>query len=227
MQPYIFPYIGYFQLIGAVDKFIFYDDVNFINKGWINRNNILVNNKAHLFTIPLKDSSQNRQIKDILLADGKDWTNKILRTLEHSYKKAPFFVETLSLVNEVFDSGFTHIHQIAKRSTVIISRYLEIINEFIETSSFYDNCQLKGQHRILDICRRENADQYINPIGGQEIYTKDLFEDSGIELNFIKSNSIIYKQFGKEFTPNLSILDVLMFNSRETVKKMLGEYQLI
>ncbi len=121
MQPYIFPYIGYYQLIGAVDKFVFFDDVNFINKGWINRNNILVNNKAYLFTIPLKDSSQNRKIRDISVADDGSWKNKILKTLEQSYRKAPYFDQTLALINDVFDSGFTHIHQFAKGSVTVIS----------------------------------------------------------------------------------------------------------
>ena len=227
MQPYVFPYLGYYQLIKAVDKFVMYDDVNFITRGWVNRNNILVNNKAHLFTIPLKDSSQNRPIRDISVAVDRSWTKKILKTLEHSYKKAPFFEETLSLINNVFDSSLTHIHQISKRSIFIISRYLDLDSEFVDSSSSYNNYQLKGQERILDICRREGADQYVNPIGGQEIYSNVLFENSGIKLNFIKSNAIMYKQFVSEFVPNLSIIDALMFNSKEEVKEMLDEYELI
>ncbi len=227
MQPYIFPYIGYFQLIGAVDKFIFYDDVNFINKGWINRNNILVNGKAHLFTIPLMDASQNKRINEIALFEDESWKNKFLKTVEHAYKKAPYISEVILLIKDVLYSGLTQIQQLTKTSITLVSQFLDLETKFVESSSQYNNFQLKGQNRILDICIKENADQYINPIGGQEIYSKELFDGSGLKLSFIRSNLTSYRQLGNEFVPNLSIIDVLMFNSKKAVKSMLGEYQLI
>ena len=101
MQPYFFPYIGYFQLINAVDKFIIYDDVNYIKKGWINRNNILVNNSPNLIQVPLIAASQNRLIKDILVVDENNWKDKLLKTIYFNYKKAPFFDQIFSLLEEV------------------------------------------------------------------------------------------------------------------------------
>lgn len=227
MQPYIFPYIGYFQLINAVDKFVVYDDVNFINKGWINRNNLLIANKPFLFTIPLQDASQNRLIRDIRLVKEEGWKHKFLRTIEQSYKKAPRFNEIFSLINGVLFSGAENIGTLASQSLRAVTEYLGIPAEFVDTSAVYCNNHLKAQERILDICMREKADHYINPVGGMEIYTRQLFEDRGVKLNFLRSQAGPYRQFDGEFTPNLSMIDVLMFNAKETIGQMLQSYELI
>jgi len=227
MQPYIFPYTGYYQLIGAVDRFVIYDDVNFINKGWINRNNLLVGNKAHLFTIPLKDASQNKWIRDTLLTGDEGWKTKLLRTVEQSYKKAPFFREVFPLISGVLLSETAHIGELASKSLTAVSDYLGLRTEFVATSVVYGNNHLKAQERILDICRREKADHYINPVGGMEIYSRELFTNAGIRLNFIRSKAGPYRQLGGDFVPNLSIIDVLMFNHKETICPMLQSYELI
>jgi hypothetical protein len=226
MQPYIFPYIGYFQLINSVDKFVIYDDVNYINKGWINRNQIIVNNKAFLFTVPLKGASQNRLIRDIEVS-GNGWKVKFLSTIEMAYKKAPQFIEIFPLIRGVLQSDAGYIGQLAYLSLAAVTRYLELHTIFEKTSAIYTNNNLKSQHRILDICLREGASQYINPIGGQEIYSSELFEKSEIKLNFLETNGVTYKQFGHEFIPNLSIIDVLMFNSKERIRGMLELYELL
>ncbi len=226
MQPYIFPYIGYFQLIGAVDKFIFYDDVNYINKGWINRNQILVNGKPHLFTVPLLEASQNRHINEIALFEDESWKSRFLKTLEHSYKKAPYIGDVTLLIKQILYSGLTHIQQLTSASVMLVSHFLDLETKFVESSSIYNNDYLKGQDRILDICIREQADHYINPIGGKEIYTTSIFEQKGIKLNFLKTRSIIYRQFSAEFVSNLSIIDVLMFNTKAEVRSMLNLYEL-
>ncbi len=227
MQPYIFPYIGYYQLINAVDKFVVYDDVNYINKGWINRNNILVNNQAFLFTIPLKDASQNRHIRDIALVTDDSWKKKFLKTIEQAYKKAPHFDIVFSLINDVIHPAITNINQLTALSLQSVSNYLGISSVFVNSSVIYDNQHLKAQERILDICFREKADHYINSIGGMEIYSKELFEKHGIRLNFLKTKPIAYKQFNKEFVPHLSMIDVLMFNDKEEIKQMLNQYELV
>ncbi len=227
MQPYLFPYIGYYQLIKAVDKFVIYDDVSFINKGWINRNNILVNNEAYSFTTPLKEASQNRRINEIALDQNETWKIKFLKTLEHSYRKAPYFSQVALLIQDVFNPGFTHIHQLARESVILIARYLGMQTGFVESSSKYNNVHLKGQNRILDICVQEGADHYINPVGGIEIYSRPNFENIGIKINFIKTKFITYPQFSNEFISNLSIIDVLMFNTKEEIQGMLNSYELI
>lgn len=230
MQPYVFPYIGYFQLIKAVDKFIIYDDVAFINKGWINRNNILVNGKASMFTIPLIGASQNRLIKEIEIDNLAAWGKKFLKTIEQSYKKAPFYKEGFQLVEQVFNFPAANIAELAVKSLKETCKYLEIDSKIVESSTIYNNQDLKAQNRILDICLQEKANHYINPIGGMAIYDKQLFADNEILLNFIKAKPIIYKQFNKDeasFVPWLSIIDLLMFCSVEEINEHLNKFELV
>lgn len=227
MQPYFFPYIGYFQLMKAVDKFVVYDDVNFINRGWINRNRVLVNGRAHMFTVSLKDASQNVLIKGLELAVSEKWKNKFLKTLEHSYSRAPYYEKIFSLVSRIINIETKFIIKWHLKSFELIYQYLNINTVIVESSAKYENQNLQGQHRILDICIKENADHYINPLGGQELYDKALFINNGIKLNFLKSTEISYPQFNKEFIPWLSIIDVMMFNAPEEIIKMLNEHELI
>jgi hypothetical protein len=227
MQPYLFPYIGYFQLMQAVDKFVVYDDVAYIKKGWVNRNRILVNKSDNIFTVPLQNGSQNVLIKDILLARDEKWLKKFYRTLEMAYKKAPYYEEALNIIEQVFAVNSEHITDLQLKNFELIKAYLDIEVEIVKTSQQYDNTHLSGQHRILDICLQEKADHYINPTGGQEIYTRELFTSNNVKLNFIQSEKIEYSQFGNEFVPWLSIIDVLMFNSKEEIKEMLNQYKLI
>lgn len=229
MQPYLFPYIGYFQMIKAVDKFVFYDDVNFIKQGWVNRNKILINSKEHLFTVPLQKATSFSLIKDTLINHNLYgvWKKKLLRSIDQNYNKAPYFIEVNELLYHVLDSKCTTISQLAIESVKSVSNYLELDTNFLISSECFDNKDLERQERLIDICRRENASQYINAIGGQELYTKEDFKEKGVELCFIKPMPINYKQFNNEFVPWLSIIDVLMFNSIEEVSKMLGYYDLL
>ena len=227
MQPYIFPYIGYFQLIKAVDKFVIYDDVNFINRGWINRNRILVNGKDSLFTIPLKEASQNKLINEIEVNWDDAWKAKWLKTLEQSYKKAPFFQQVKPIIEQTLGQEKIIFSEIIVENLKLISAYLGITTEIISSSSIYQNTELKAQTRIVDICLKEKANHYINPIGGIELYQKEVFEEKGIQLNFIKSKPVQYPQLKNEFVPWLSILDVLMFNSVEQIQTFLDSYELV
>lgn len=226
MQPYIFPYIGYFQLINTVDKFVIYDDVNFIKRGWIHRNNILVNGEANMFSVPLKKPSQNSLINEVELGDWQLWASKFLKTVEQNYKKAPNFEATYQLVANVFSEKCTFISDLALRSLKEVCSYLEISTEFVDSSTVYANNELKSQHRILDICLKERAKHYINPTGGRELYDKELFGENGILLNFIESERITYPQLKNEFKPWLSIIDVLMFNDVVATKELLTKFTL-
>jgi hypothetical protein len=226
MQPYIFPYIGYFQLINTVDRFVFLDDVNYINRGWINRNNILVNGKANMFTVPLQNASQNRLINEVKVAEG-NWKDKILKTIEMAYKKAPEFKIVFPLIRDVFSSGDSSIAAMARQSIKQVCTYLEILTEFIDSSERYGNKHLKGEERIIDINVQENSINYVNPIGGMELYRKENFATKGINLYFLQTKKIIYPQFNNEFVPSLSIIDVLMFNAKECARQYLMEHGLI
>ena len=226
MQPYFMPYIGYFQLMKAVDRFVIYDDVAFINRGWVNRNQILVSGRAYLFTIPLREASQNRLIGDIELDNSTPWRAKLLRTVEQSYKKAPQFEAIFGLLERVLNSQSTTIAQLATEGLRAVNQHLGIETELIESSSVYQNQHLKGQERILNICQQNGATRYINPIGGAELYDKSIFSEVGIQLYFIESQRAEYAQFGGEFTPWLSMLDVLMFNDPAQTHRLLDQFTL-
>ncbi|MGA0558486.1 WbqC family protein [Larkinella sp. VNQ87] len=227
MQPYFLPYIGYLQLVKAVDKFILYDDVAFINRGWINRNRLLVNGKDHLFTVPLKDASQNKRIREVELGDDPKWRAKLLKTIEQAYRKAPFYTTVYPLLEKIVNLEVRTIAELVEGSLRELNDYLGIRTEIVPSSTVYGNDDLKAQERILDICLREKASRYINPIGGQELYDRQRFASEGIELFFIQSKRVEYPQFKNEFVPWLSIADVLMFNDVPAVQQMLDAYELV
>lgn len=227
MQPYFMPYIGYLQLMNAVDKFVVYDDVNYINKGWINRNRILVNGQAYLFTIPLQDASQNKLINEIVLSKDPKWRGKFLKTLEQAYKKAPFYFSAFAVTEKIINLDAEKVSDWICSSLWVLRDYLGMQVKIVPSSSIYQNTHLKAQERILDICKQENASHYINPIGGTELYDKNIFEQADIQLSFIKSKSIEYPQFKNEFVPWLSIIDIMMFNDVTTIQGFLNEYELV
>ena len=229
MQPYLFPYIGYYQLINAVDKFIIYDDVNFIKQGWINRNSILANGKPYLYAVPLKNQSSFSKINETLINQKfyPTWKKKFLKTIEQNYNKAPFFNEVFPMIKSIFDIDTNNLSVLAANSMKTVSNYIGIPTVFEDSAVIYQNQNLSSQYRVLDICKKENATVYINPIGGLELYSKKDFLENNITLNFIKSNAINYKQFNHEFVPNLSIIDILMFNDINKIKGFLTNYELI
>jgi hypothetical protein len=226
MQPYFFPYIGYFQLIAAVDIFVIYDDVSFINKGWINRNNILIYGKAGLISVPLNGASQNKLIKDISPVSENKWRNTLLKTIEQNYKKAPMYNSVYPLLQQLINDNAETISELNYKGIKAVCDYLNISTTLIPSSVVYGNSDLKGQYRILDICKIENADHYINPVGGMELYNREVFNKEGISLSFIRSGAAPYKQLTNEFIPALSIIDVLMFNDLEQVKILLNQFNL-
>ena len=227
MQPYFMPYLGYWQLISAVDKFILLDDANFIKKGWINRNNILVNGQSKLFTIPLIEASQNKRIKEISISNDAKWAVNFLKTIEYGYKKAPFFNQVFPLIQECVSCGDKNLSDFTYFSIKTVCSYLNIETQIIPSSSVYNNLELKASARILDICVKEKADDYINPIGGTELYDKSTFLEKGINLHFLKTSEIKYSQFNQEFVPWLSIIDVMMFCSDDEIKSSLAKFSLL
>jgi hypothetical protein len=231
MQPYVFPYVGYFQLLNSSDKFIFYNDVNFIKQGWINRNNILCQGKPLLFTIPLEKQSSFAKINEVEtshLLFGK-WRDSFLKTIDNNYKKAPYYDQVKEVIlDTIFDDvKQSTISELAILSIKNVLDYLSIEKNTIASEGLYHNNDLAAESRIIDICLKENASIYINPIGGIELYSKQRFSDKGLELLFIKPNLRDYKQFSNDFVPALSIIDVLMFNSVTEVKNMLNDYQFV
>lgn len=224
MQPYLFPYAGYWQLINAVDTFVIFDDVNFIKKGYINKNSILINGKSQPFTLELLKASQNKLVNEIEIGTNSD---KILKTLVMAYKKAPYFENIYPLIENILTQDEKNLAKFIGYSLEKISEYLQINTKFIYSSDIKKDNDLKSQEKIIEILRKLNATHYINAIGGQTLYDKIRFEQENIKINFIETEIIQYKQFNNEFISNLSILDILMFNSIEDVKNTINKFKLI
>lgn len=227
MQPYFLPYIGYLQLMANVDKFVFYDDVAFINRGWINRNRMLINGKDFMFTVPLKEASQNKLINEIYIDNSNNWRTKFLKSIEQAYKKAPHYQVVYAIIEKIINNDTEKINDFIADSFENLNQYLNIQTTIVRSSGIYQNTELKAQERILDICKQEKASHYVNPIGGLELYKKDIFEIESIKLSFMKSKPIQYQQFKNEFVPWLSILDILMFNDVPTIQSFLKEFELV
>lgn len=224
MQPYFFPYIGYFQLINAVDVFVVYDDVNFIKQGWITRNSILVDKKKYNFILQVESASSFKKINDITL--GKNNT-KLLKTIEQEYKKAPYFSIVFPIINEILSSNENNLSKFLIFSLRKIADYIQIDTVFRISSEIDKNDELKGQYKVIAICKQLKATNYINAIGGKELYDKISFNQHQILLSFIKTEPIQYSQFDNDFIPWLSIIDVIMFNSIEETKLLLNKYELV
>jgi len=228
MQPYFFPYIGYFQLINAVDEFIIYDEIEYTKKGWINRNRILVNGKDEYITLPLKKSSDFLNVNERYLADTWEIEKcKLLNRIKESYRKAVYFNEIFPIIEHCILFENKNLFEFILNTVNVVNNYLEIITPIIKVSELSINKELKAENKVIEICKLRNADKYINPIGGTKLYNKESFLKNNIELYFLKSNDIKYKQFKNEFVPWLSIIDVMMFNSKEEIKKMLNQFELI
>lgn len=227
MQPYFFPYLGYWQMVNAANNFVIYDDVNYIKNGWINRNNLLSNGEAHLFTLALDKASPFKKINETFIKQDAENKNKVLSFIRNSYLKAPYFKDVFPLIEEIVSYSENNLALYLENHFRKIFNYLGITTNIIISSKIDKNNELRAQDKVLEICRILGAKQYINAIGGQDLYSKEDFAKKGIALNFIKMRQHSYSQFKNEFVPNLSIIDVMMFNSKEEIKPLLEEYDLV
>lgn len=217
MQPYFFPYLGYWQLMNLVDAFVVYDNIEYTKKGWFNRNYYLCGNERHYFTIPLEKSSDFLEVREKKVSSEFDRT-KMKRQILTAYRKAPFFAEVYPIFCECVDHTNKNLFEYIYYAICKIKQYLQINTELIVSSSLGIGRELKGKDKVIAICKTLGANVYINSIGGQKLYDKREFEENGMRLLFCKiDEGVEYKQFDKTFVPNLSILDVMMFNSREDI----------
>lgn len=228
MQPYVFPHLGYFHLIQASNLFVFYDDVNYIKKGWINRNRIVVNGSDQFFTIPLHKASQNRLINETDVSIDDAWIRKFNQTLIHAYQKAPFFKEVHELIRKTLFHAHASIADLAIQSIANTYHYLELPFHYTRSSLCSPTTRgLDKAERLIQLCKQMNFGRYLNSPGGAKIYCKQHFKANGIELGFLNSEFTPYKQDTRPFTPSLSIIDVLMFNAPACVRKHLTTYEVI
>jgi hypothetical protein len=229
MQPYFLPYIGYWQLLNGVDRFVVCDNMQFTKKGWMRHNYILNNNGTSMFTIPVKHGSRELNICDRYITEQyfeKD-ADKIIRKIKSVYQKAPYFGEVMPVVEQCLLFKEDNLFSFILNSIKAVSGYLGISTHILVLSQIEADHSLKKQDRVIEICKKLGTRSYINTIGGLELYDKEIFGSNELELKFIKPKNIEYKQFQDQFVPNLSIIDVMMFNSKDEIKNLLNMYELI
>jgi len=223
MQPYIFPYLGYFQLAASGDIFVLYDNVNYIRQGYINRNCILSAGQIQRFVIPVPGASSFKPIKELEFSQD---VGKVIKQIRQAYQNRPFFGAVFPLIEQVLQSEQRSIALMCQKMMRCIFDYLGM-EKAVTLSSQINYAQTgSASDKIIAICHSLGADVYINSAGGVDLYDRGQFLKSKLDLKFIKMNDIRYPQGGDEFHPNLSIIDVLMNCSVETVRDLLSEYRL-
>jgi hypothetical protein len=241
MQSYFFPYLGYFQLISHVDSFILYEHVSFRKKSWITRNRILDKraNSPVFINVPVQKKSSSNSIGNTLINNSTDWRNKIINLIFFNYKKALFFDEIFPVVEKIVNEKYASIHEYNARIIINICECLEIktkityqnenyilMEKELEVLAKENSSEIKTQ-RIFEICDREGANTYVNPVGGAELYDKTHFTANEIQLHFVETSGYEYNQFKGDFEPHLSIIDVLMHNGIEKTKEMIHNYKVV
>ncbi|MFR3072695.1 MAG: WbqC family protein, partial [Paeniclostridium sp.] len=214
-------------LINAVDQYVIYDDVSFIKGGWINRNRILINNEPKLFNIQMQGASPNKLINEIEVSANDIWKKKLLKTIQNSYSKATFYKDVYPILENIINYDEKNLSRYLENSIKEICKYLNIDTNIVVSSSINKNNDLKAQDKVIEICKILGASEYYNSIGGEALYSKTDFKNQNLELKFLRTKDIEYKQFNDDFTSNLSIIDVMMFNSVESIKLKLNDYDLV
>lgn len=222
MQPYLFPYIGYFQLIMSSDIFVIYDDVHFIKQGYINRNNILAGGVIQRFTVPVQNGSSNSLIKDVVFQSN---VRKVLAAIQQAYSKSLFIKDILPVIEDILNYEERSISALCEYSYKRIFEYLGVEKQIVLSSDLdYDKSQTADK-KLVSMCQLLGAKNYINSPGGRELYSSEMFEPYGIELKFIKPALEEYKQLNTDsFVKGLSIIDVLMNNSIEETLDLLSKF---
>ena len=227
MQPYFLPYIGYWQLLNIVDIFVIYDNIQYVKRGWINRNRYLKDGKDTLFSIPLRKDSDYLDINKRFISDSF-CSIKLFNKFEIAYQSAPYYLEVLPLLINIINISHKNLFRYIYESVVLMCSFLDIdSSKIIISSDIKIDHSLRSQDKVLAICKKLNARSYINPIGGTDLYDTKEFENNNIWLKFLESNRIIYNQGNGDFIDSLSIIDMLMYNSKKKIKNYLNCYRLV
>jgi hypothetical protein len=225
MQPYIFPYLGYFQLIAAADVFVLGDDLQYIRSGWVNRNRILNNGEAKLITFALKKDRFELPIMQRQFIDTfSEEAERLINLITQYYRKAPYFEQVMPLIARLIRFPQQNLALFAEHAIRELCAYLHIVTPILRGSDLKLNSCVDKQDRVINIAHTFAATTFLNPLGGCELYDRDLFARQGLLLRFFSMGDVVYRQFGKPFVPKLSIIDVLMFNCVEQVQAMLECY---
>ena len=227
MQPYLFPYLGYVQLMQAVDEFVFFDTAQFIRRGWIHRNRIVLNGKAHTFTVPVTKCARETLIQDVLWSADPSVRTKLLQTIKQAYKDAPYVEAVLPWVERTLRSTESSVAKLIEMHFIDLYQYLGLeVNFYLASGRMWTEASGSSQ-RILSMCQDLNATCYINPINGRHLYASEDFAMRGVELQFLEMDVVEYSQIGTGFVSHLSMIDVLMMNAPSVVLNLLQNYEII
>lgn len=230
MQPYFFPYFGYFSLINSVDKFVLYDNVKYTKKGWINRNRLIFNNKISTFSVPLKKSSDFLSIKEKNVSCDKNsikHIGKSLNQIETNYKKEKFFDVVFPIIEKAYSYKSNNLFDFLHHSLNQVLSFLGIETEIIVSSELLVDEKLKKQEKVISICKELNCSIYVNPIGGLNLYNSEDFIKKGIELKFFSSTNIFSDKNRINNDEYLSILDLMMCIDKRKIINELQNFELI
>ncbi|WP_047049290.1 WbqC family protein [Vibrio mexicanus] len=224
MQPYFFPYIGYFDLIYKSDVFVFYDDAKFSKNGWYNRNRVLSNHKDwDYITVSVLKSGLNTEINDIVLANKDRDLKKILGKLQVYSKLSSNYKDVKELVERTFELSDNTLSSLSKNSIIECMNYLGLRADIISSSDLDYDKSRSPEEKVLEICKSVDAEEYINLPGGKLLYSPDRFRQENISLSFTNEIKTRYETQAFEFQESLSIIDVLMWNSKDKVKEIIKE----
>lgn len=245
MQPYFLPYIGAFQMINAVDQYLVYGEVNYRNDGWCHKNRMILKNQGHIFfRVAMNGAGIHKTFNDVLVDPSMKWRDRIAKTYELNYSKTKYYVDVKGLLEMVLYCRCETLTDFNYNSLKVVCDYLGIgakltINKPLELiieenlrrnkSLINENISVDNKtRRIIEICNYLNADTYYNPIGGLNLYNKNEFEACGIQLSFLKTSDICYRQDGNnKFVPNLSIIDVISNCGKDGTLRLLNEFTLL
>lgn len=220
-QPYLFPYLAYWQLINYADVFVIADKLQYTKRSYISRNSILLNKRAYMFILEVFGAGSGKSIDELLVGNN---AHTILKTVRYCYSRAPFYSKVYPIIENILLSNEKNLAKFINYSIIKISEYLNINTKF----SYHSLDSILGrEYSVIKLCKDLKAEAYINAINGQKLYSKSKFLEEGVQLNFLKMGEVKYKQFNNEFVPNLSIIDLMMFNSVEDIRIMLNNFELI
>lgn len=226
MQPYFFPYIGYLQLMAAVDTFVFLDDVQYIERGWVNRNRIRLREKTHWLGCAVRAASRSLAInqREYLLQDERHGIPAVLAKLHSGYSRAPHYQEGMALLGELLAFPDANVARFNENLLRGLAQSLGLECSFCRSSELELSDGLRGEERIIDIAQRVGARRYINPIGGRPLYQSENFEAAGVELRFLRTQ--VEGQVLGDKQEQLSAIDWLMMRGCEGIQARLADFDL-
>lgn len=226
MQPYLLPYLGYFHLMSAVDRFIIHDDVQYIKGGWINRNRFLRDGEPVIFTLPVRQGGHNRLISESHYADQlPEALSRILRQFDAAYRGSDHYRAVVTFLRGVAPLGERSVVTFNAFMLRVLAKTFGLRASFSLSSELGIDPRSRGQDRVIEICRRVGADCYLNPLGGRDLYDREAFARAGLHLGFIESTFLQYPQASNSFVPALSIVDVLFGVGLEGMGPHLASYR--